>query len=339
MPKNHATFFLAKIIFFKSVLIEISVWSILTAVLSFAAIKTAENYANAKILTPQNNSVFVNQNSPHSLQNGSAHHPFANIAAAVDFVRENPNFNTIVIAPGTYREKVIVRPGIKLLGENKEVIIHNPNENSGATLRLQGDNLLHNISARKGRYAIYIEKGVRADIINSEASQAKWYGIYSEINEGSDENANVRIINSRVADNALQGLYLQKGTFLVSQSIVENNGEEGIDLHFGINAQIRNNGIRKNGESGIETEVDANDLLIENNIIENNGRNGINLQTGMSRGKIAIFNNVIKGNLKYGIRCAFHAPVEFPFFKEVMTQNSNQIEKNELADLDLGCNL
>lgn len=338
MSRKSADFFLSKIIFFKSVLIEIVFWSILTALLSFTALKITADYANAKILTPQNNSVFVNQNSPYPLQNGSAQYPFKNISTAVDFVRENPDFNSIFIAPGTYREKIIAGRGIKLLGENKEVVISNPDENSGSTLRLQGDNLLYNISARKGRYAIYIEKSARTDIVNSEASQAKWYGIYSEINEDSGENADVRIIRSRVADNALQGLYLQKGFFLISRSVVENNGEEGIDLHFGINARIRNNEIRKNGESGIETEIDDNDLLIENNIIENNGKNGINLQTGMSKGKIAIFNNAIKGNLKYGIRCAFHAPVEFPFFKKVMTQNSNQMERNELADLDPGCN-
>ena len=140
-----------------------------------------------------------------------------------------------------------------------------------------------------------------------------------------DSTTSLTVTRSMILHNAKQGLYLRDGFVTMRSCLVENNGEEGIDLHPHTKAFITDTVSRKNGESGLETEIYDTDLTVENSTFSENGKNGLAFLTSVGTGTVTLTNLTITDNGTYGIRCARHKNfprTPRPFFSSVIhTEN------------------
>jgi len=277
--------------------------------------------------------------SSRNAQNGSFLYPFATIEQALEFTTEHPHFTTLIIAPGTYTENITLPSNMHLLGMDKESppIIHSdPKSSNNAVITASQNNLLYKIKARGGKYGVYLPTDSSINILHSTLTSNRKYGFYNE--DSSQETLpQIRILSSEISHNGKQGAYVQTSNLSVHNSLFKDNGEEGLDLHVGMTAHIRESIFRNNGESGIETEIGNNTLLIENNILKNNTKNGINVQSTEERGDIRLIRNTMIGNQKFGLRCAIHSSKSSDYFSTTVTRKFNTYLHNSRENIDPNC--
>jgi|GEM_PF-960055 len=284
--------------------------------------------------------LFVDGNSVIEKRDGSPLKPFKSISQALTFIEKNPEVKNIYIFPAQYQGSLNIPQNINLHASYpKTSIITTPSNKKN--LILNGNNLVQGLTIKGGRYVIYIPSEAQSiQIKNCQISDADWYGVYNEEHLTANEQYKLEITNSKISSNSLQGLYLQKGTFIMANSRSINNGEEGIDLHIGMNSTISNCIISDNGEGGIETELGEVNLTVENCLIENNGSSGINLQTHSENSIVKIENNSINNNTNFGIRCALHAKVSNPYFPKALQPfptKFNTFSNNGKTAIDPNC--
>jgi hypothetical protein len=277
--------------------------------------------------------------------------PFSSIQSALEVV-ENTNIRIIKIANGVYEESLILPENITLIGSGETIIYSDPLTHR-YTLHTNENNHLVNLTISGGKYAVVIPYDTSVIFERVIFSNAKNYGVLMEqkerINETPDgteiiiyeyfdkteeELASMPLVifnECTVKHNGKQGMYLRDGRVLIKNSHVIENGEEGIDLHPHMHAQIINTESSHNGESGFETEIYDNIITIENSVFDNNVKNGIALITSHGTGSILIKNSTITNNQKYGIRCAIHKSrprSPRPFFQAVIKEENNIFENN-----------
>ncbi len=323
-------------------------------------------YMAKNIEKPRNGAVFVDQNSRSFFHNGSPERPFLTIGKAIEFVQQNPEFSNIFVRPGLYEESLILPRDINLAGQGENITIINPETGSEETITALGKSILSNLRIEGGRYGLFIPPQGKDVIINNcTITDARQWGIYSdEIEEENNEeeegekddeedkldleeipqettSTTLSIIKSQISNNDRQGAYLQKGFLYVNDSEFFQNGEEGVDLHVGMESFIKNSRIFENGEGGIETELGNVALVVENCVVEKNGASGINIQSFEKESIVLIKNNQIKENAGFGVRCAIHhKPFFSPYFSKMLTiEKDNRFEGNGRSAIDPACNL
>ncbi|MCA9364403.1 MAG: right-handed parallel beta-helix repeat-containing protein [Candidatus Moranbacteria bacterium] len=291
---------------------------------------------------PQQKTIYVNASAKTNVffPDGSSERPFLTISKAIQKTQYSQEFSKIFISSGVYTEEIKMPENTALYGVG-DIVIQNPKQNS-KTLTLNNNNLIYNIHIHGGKDAIFINPNTKTIIINSSATNATQYGIHTQKSEPDRTKGNTTIINSRIAKNALQGIYAQKGLLSISNSIIEENGEEGIDLHHSMETTVKNSTMRNNGESGLETEIQENIVTLINNMFEGNKKNGVNIQTGENTGSIIMIDNTIANNKKYGLRCAVHDPkpddAPRPYFPYVTSfSGKNIFFENEGGNIDPEC--
>lgn len=266
---------------------------------------------------------------------------FSKISEAMEFAANSQSYKKIFLFPGVYEGKIIFPSGVELIGSQlEETVIELPSNSLDPNITLGENNTIRNIKIRGGLLGIKILPNSRAIIENCEISQTGQYGIYSEKSDTIAEDKKLSIIRSKVLENKLQGMYLQKGWVEVVDSVAENNGEEGIDIHPWMKAFIRNNIARNNGEGGIEVDLEDNEIVIEGNVSEGNKSSGINLQSGLrdAEGKVTVRGNTLKNNGEFGIRCVKQGRTNPKFFTRVATIADNVFEGNAKGDMVKMCN-
>ena len=296
---------------------------------------------------------YVNAYTPSEEETGAWLYPFHSISKALEHAHENA-VPLIVISEGIYNEKIIVPDNITLFG-NGIVKVARDKEASGATVTVGNHTKLFNIQFSGGRDVLTIPLGTTTDISKSTFSQGDRYGIYMEKKERPKpeptlydtpkpptyeikdlteaEIANLPLVTFRkivVKENDNQGLYLRDGRIILTDSLIINNGEEGIDLHPHLHATVKNNIASNNGESGLESEIYDNIVLIENNIFDRNVKNGVAFLTSDGIGAITLLNNTMTNNLRFGMRCAIHKDPPKrprPFFRTLISRENNIIEE------------
>ena len=297
---------------------------------------------------------YVNAYTPMVEETGALFYPFHSITKALEYAQQN-NVSLIVIGSGIYDEQVAVPDGITLFGDGT-VKIARDKEASGSTITVGDNTKLYNLHISGGRDVLTIPYGTATDISKSTFSQGDRYGIYMEkrerpkpeptlynepdppIYEIKDlteaEIAGLPLVTFRtivVKENDRQGLYLRDGRIVLKDSLIVNNGEEGIDLHPHLHATVTNNIASNNGESGLESEIYDNIVLIENNIFDRNIKNGVAFLTSDGTGSIMLYNNAMTNNQKFGLRCAIHRNPPSrprPFFRTSISRENNTIENN-----------
>jgi len=314
-------------------------------------------------MTP--NTIFVDQNILNDemnakQQNGSFIYPFATITQGIDFAKEN-NISTIIINSGTYNEHLQLIENLTLYG-NGDVTIKQPRENSPRTITTQNNTKLINLNIVGGRHSIFIPHGTSFKLLNSTVSGADDFGIKMkeknrdleipesvanpiyEIRGKTKEELEslplVRISNSKITKTGSQGLYLRDGHVEIINSQIIETGEEGIDLHPHMYVKIKNTTSTGNGESGLESEIHDNIVIIEDSTFEKNIKSGVAFITSFGSGDINLKNNTITENQQFGMRCAIHKnrPTKpKPFFQSMITKENNIIENNVRANIAKDC--
>jgi len=286
------------------------------------------------------NSIFVDKNSSESKELGTPLKPFKTISQGLDFIKQNQGVENIYIKPGQYQGIIEIPTGVNLLAHQSETFITN-NSLDEKTLLLNGNNTINGLTVQGGRYAIFIPEEAKKIIIkNSKIENASWYGVYNKKHPEINEEYSLTIENSEISGNYRQGLYLQKGIFVMTNSKALNNGEEGVDLHADMTSIIRNSEISNNGEGGIETELENINLTVEDSLIENNGSSGINLQSAGDNSYVKISGNKINKNSDFGIRCALHSKISRPYFTkafETYPSKINTFSSNGKTPIDPNC--
>jgi len=262
--------------------------------------------------------VFVDQNGAAKKETGSNQEPFKTILKALEAAEENPEIKDIFIFAGEYPGEFELPQDINLYGEPGETLINNKSLD-GKTLVLKGNNTIQGLGIQGGRYAVHIpEEAKTIKIKNCQIKNASWYGIYNKKHPEANEEYSLEVTDSEISGNYKQGLYLQKGNFLMKNSKSINNSEEGVDLHLDMNSTIIDSEISNNGEGGIETELGNMTLTVQGCLIENNGSSGINLQSDSDGAVVKIENNSVNDNRAFGIRCALHSKTPGLYFSKAL---------------------
>lgn len=297
---------------------------------------------------------YVDAYSAMTEQTGAPLYPFHSIATALEHAATN-DINLIIINRGIYHEQLILPENITLFG-NGTVKIVRDTKAPGPTVTLANNTTLFNLHLEGGRDTLSIPAEISTSVIHSTISHADRYGVhmkkkerqevepqlddapalpfYEILERTEEEIAALPLVTFRqiiVMQNDNQGMYLRDGRILLTDSKIINNGEEGIDLHPHMHATIRNTIAQFNGESGLETEIYDNTVLLEGNTFDHNVKNGIGLITSLGIGDIMIINNTITNNKKFGIRCAIHKnkpKKPRPFFRSLVLRENNVIENN-----------
>lgn len=300
--------------------------------------KYIDSYVESNIEVARNNIIVVDQNASDIIRNGSFEHPFVSIQQALDFKFKHQEFDTLFVHPGKYLESLVLPDNITVIGTSGGVVIKNPEGPHGKTIIPGKQTVFANLTIAEGNYGLYIPKDVGpVTLFKCTIQFADKWGIYNEKHE-YPEATKLSLIDSVIIKNTRQGLYLQKGTFYMNNSKVNENGEEGIDLHAEMKSEIRNSEIISNGEGGIETELDNIDLTIENCMIQKNGSSGVNIQSFGDDSRILIKNSIIKDNQDFGVRCALHSKIKSPYFSRMMKIDiDNRIFKNGKSRIDPNC--
>lgn len=297
---------------------------------------------------------YVNAYTPMTEETGAPLYPFHSITKALDHAKLNA-VPLIVISSGIYDEQIIVPDNVTLFGDGT-VKIARDKKAPEATITVGENTKLYNLHISGGRDALTIPYGTTTTISRSTFSKGDRYGIYMEKRERlepeptlynrpdppfyeikdltEEEIVELPLVTFRtiiVKENDKQGLYLRDGRIILKDSLIVNNGEEGIDLHPHLHATVTNNIASNNGESGLESEIYDNIVLIENNIFDRNIKNGVALLTSDGIGSITMYNNTLTNNQKFGLRCAIHRnPPDRPrpFFRTSILRENNIIENN-----------
>ena len=294
--------------------------------------------------------IFIDKSYEKKNGKGSTRKPFTEIQKGIDAAKEQ-NKKTLFIFSGNYQETLFINNDLKIVGQNKEgttivgPTVEPKTETETATITLDSNsNLeLHNLQLTKGKHVVKIPEDISANLVinNCTISGASKFGIY---NRSENPETKIQISNSLITKNRSQGIYLKKCSFFINDSEVVENGEEGIDFHAGVRAEVKNTIISRNGEGGIETELGDVQILIESCTIENNVKSGINIQSYKRNSNITITKNTIKNNGGYGVRCALHSQFKSPYFKEmVKIEEDNTIIENkkvvkgEIRNIDKNC--
>lgn len=283
--------------------------------------------------------LFVNKESLTENANGAPLEPFKTLSQAIEFSKKNPAIKNIYIYPAHYQGILEIPQGINLYAHHPDTFITNLSLDE-KTLTLKGHNTIRGLTIQGGRYAIYIPSEAQLiQIKNCKIENASWYGIYNQKHPEINDQYKLELINSEVSKNYRQGLYLQKGTFIMKNSRAINNGEEGVDLHTDMNSTILDSQISNNGEGGVETELGNINLTIQNCLIENNGSSGVNLQSDIENSIVKIENNILNNNRDFGIRCALHSKISKPYFTKALQPypaKTNQFSGNN-TNIDPNC--
>ncbi|MEN8252034.1 MAG: right-handed parallel beta-helix repeat-containing protein [Patescibacteria group bacterium] len=314
------------------------------------------------------NTVFVdgqvtkNNLASANIQNGSFTYPFETIVQAIESAQKNGQ-RDIIIKSGTYEEILVLPEDITLFGEGEVIIKQNPESLINTITTNNNVNLL-NITVSGGKVAVLVPYNTSAKFVNTTFSDASDFGVKMENKERpraqKDEDGKeiavyelfdktdeelenlplVRFNNVIITKNRDQGMYLRDGHVEIIDSHIIENGEEGIDLHPHMYVKITNTESSNNGESGLETEIYDNIVIIENSTFDNNIKNGIALITSNGVGDITVSNSTITNNKRFGIRCAVHKnkpKKPRPFFQSVITKSNNNISNNEEGDISERC--
>lgn len=327
------------------------------------AIYVDQNVTNSAYYTDVQNTFFTKTQKiflqklsymPHT-STGTSIFPFATISDALT-AKQEKNISTIIVASGTYNETLILPENTILFG-NDTVTITAKRIGNHDIITPKNNTALINLTLSGGDNCISIPEKTNVRIFNVTVENAKDFGIEMDMDdEKRDEWDNlvatynilykspeeidqiplVRISNSKITKNGLQGLYLADGRVEIENTIVSENGEEGIDLHPHLHTTIKNVISQNNGEGGLESEIYDNIATITDSTFDSNVSSGLAFITHIGTGKIILKNNTITNNQKYGIRCTLHKkrPTKpKPFFQTTIERTDNFFEGNILSDI------
>ena len=243
-------------------------------------------------------------------EDGSSSNPYNTITEALAVASEG---DAILVKNGTYAEHITIPRDVEVYGEDKSDVIID-GDTTGTTVKMNHKSKLKKVTIEGGNTGIKVPEKAGVKIIKVKVKKADHDGI---ILEGSSKTRKKdryerEISECTIKDNGEKGIYIKKSQVVIEDSKIIDNGEEGIDIRKSVKATIENNSIENNEESNIEFKIDDVDLEISDNKIKKSDCSGISAQSYQgTKGVISIFDNSIKSNDHYGLRCSIqkHVPV------------------------------
>jgi nitrous oxidase accessory protein NosD len=255
---------------------------------------------------------------------GSSDDPYEDIEKALD-----EDCSDIVVAKGTYKDDITISKDVSVKCKSRDEVII-----TGKVTMKDGSTLESCTVSRRG---IVVADGADAEIKNVRIKDA-------HIGIETTGGGKLTVDDCLIHDND-KGLYIQKGKSVkITDTNINDNDEEGLDIRSDVSGTISDNTIEDNGESGIEVILGKADLLISDNKIKENGSSGIATQyykgTGKS-GAVKIKGNTIEKNKKNGIDCNTPSggnPGK-DFWDATLNMSSNTVSGNKDGDFATECSL
>jgi len=224
-----------------------------------------------------------------------------------------------------------------LTGEDRHQTVINADGKSYGILFRSTNSRVSNLTVEKAGTNAKVNKKSKAVITNCSFKNSGSNGL--EVDKSSySERYKFIFRNSSVKESGKRGIYAFQRKIEIKNSEVEENEEEGIDLHSRLRGNISGNTIRSNNESGIEMIMSGTKISLKGNTISGNKTQGLTIQVyNETKGKIKISKNTIASNSSYGIRYARYdhgkLRVKFQdFIKQCVKLSGNSISGNGGGD-------
>lgn len=204
--------------------------------------------------------------------------------------------DTIMVAPGTYYEHVIINKSLSLVGENKETTIIDGNV-TGIVAKITESNVNFNgFTVTRSGQSPFTDSGIflSFDAGNNNVSNNiivnNYHGIYLESSTGNVISSN------NISLNTGRGIFLlfSWGNTISANFVSRNEQDNGIELFDSTSNVITANTFSANGWAGIYLQ-ESNSNTIVANIISNNWFAGIYLEE--SSNNILYHNNLINNGV------------------------------------------
>jgi parallel beta-helix repeat protein len=281
---------------------------------------------------------FVNASSGEAVEDGSEQYPWKTINAALNHIRSNKlKKKNVFVKNGTYRESVEVKNNTKIIGEDRHLTVIDATGSEYGIRMDSTSSTIRNLTIQNASVNLKISKKSKVLVSNCSLKDATSNGVEGD-RTSPTKKYKFTLKDSSVKDSGKRGMYIFRRKIEISNSDIESNDEEGIDLHTGARATITGCDIKDNGESGIEMMMENAKSTVKSNTISGNKSQGVTVQIYDGReGRIKILNNSIKNNSHFGIRYARYdhgkLKVKFrDFIKKCVKVSKNTISGNDSGD-------
>jgi hypothetical protein len=220
---------------------------------------------------------------------------YPTIQAAIDAASDG---DTVRVAPGTYSAGLVINKTINLV--SRFVSTGDPADIDGTIILSDG-----------------VLDGISIEIGAGPSTTIQGFTLTSPDPDPDPGLDGIRLeVTARIIDNAIRQFgdaidfdppLPSVASCICKRNVIEDNGDDAIDLDGAAEAVIEDNILRNNGDDGIEIRLQdhagALTLTIRNNVITGNGQDGIQLidEPGASDRRFLIEGNLIANNSRAGL--------------------------------------
>lgn len=229
-------------------------------------------------------------------QDGSSEHPYDSIETALSKAK---NGTTVRVRKGEYDENVTVPSNVKLVGDDREKVIID-GDNDQATVKLNDNTELSTLTITDGRHGISVNNDSKTHIFNVTVKSSEKDGIHIE--KGSTDKKDRALLDDVwVKDSGRAGLYAQKRDLVITDSTFEKNDTDGIALAAGVKASIDDTRLHDNKGAGLSLILDGSNVWTKDNSIRWNKKSGIEINSYGAGGNFGVKQGSIVGNGHYAL--------------------------------------
>ena len=275
--------------------------------------------------------IYVNEDASGT-QNGSSSHPYKTIWQGLDKAHDG---DEVIVAKGTYKERITIPKGVKLSGAGKgKTILKSSERNDDPVINMKDGSKVWGVTVKNGEVGIYVRQGAKADIIDSDIRENRHEGIFIEGGERTDKEK-VSIVNCEVKENGWSGVYAKKRKVVIIESGIKGNGKNGVVFESGVRAWIDDNSMSENKGSGLVMNLDGADVTVASkNTFRKNGREGIEISSFGSTGKIDVRRSRSSENRHFGIaRISKAANISSSVWNGLTIQGNNTFFGNSAGNI------
>ncbi len=254
--------------------------------------------APAVMFAKSGDKIYVNEDASGT-QDGSSKHPYKTIWQGLDKAEKG---DEVIVAKGTYKERITLPKGVKLSGAGKgKTIIKSSERHDDPVINMKDGSKVWGVTVQDGEVGIYVRENAKVEIIEVEVRNNRHDGIVIEKGERTDKEK-VSIVKSEIKKNGWSGIYAKKRKVVITESDIQMNKRNGMMLESGVRAWIDDNSVSENMGSGLVANVDGADITVASkNTFRKNGLEGIEARSFGAEGSFIVKKSRISENGHYGV--------------------------------------